>query len=88
MPKTIPGEAFDKMDKKALDRWFKDGIEMYPKAYVQKDTPWQQSGFSGPEERWVVCRGPIADYSDASSARGMRRLMSDFERQPPRRYQV
>lgn len=49
------------MDKRSLAKWFLDGIETYPKVYVQKDTPWQQSGFSGPEERWVACRKPIAD---------------------------
>ena len=29
--------------------------------YLQHREPWQQSGFSGPQERWAACRRPIAD---------------------------
>ncbi len=30
-------------------------------SYLESDEPWMQSGFSGPEERWNICRKPIAD---------------------------
>lgn len=30
-------------------------------SYMQSSTPWGQSGFSGPEERWCACRRPVAD---------------------------
>ncbi len=29
--------------------------------YLRSSEPWEQSGFSGPEDRWIACRKPIAD---------------------------
>ena len=34
---------------------------MLESAYLRGKEPWQQSGFSGPAERWEVCRRPIGD---------------------------
>lgn len=35
-------------------------------AYISNEEPWRQSGMSGPEERWVMLRKPIADCIDRS----------------------
>ena len=35
-------------------------------AYLASDEPWRQSGFSGPEARWIALRKPIADCVDRS----------------------
>ena len=34
--------------------------------YLSATTPWQQSGFSGPESRWIAIRKPVADCIDRS----------------------
>ncbi|HXU73279.1 MAG TPA: class I SAM-dependent methyltransferase [Polyangia bacterium] len=34
--------------------------------YAGAETPWQQSGFSGPEARWIALRRPVADAIDRS----------------------
>ncbi|HEY2748018.1 MAG TPA: class I SAM-dependent methyltransferase [Polyangia bacterium] len=36
--------------------------------YADAPTPWQQSGFSGPESRWVALRRPVADAIDRSGS--------------------
>ncbi len=36
--------------------------------YAEATTPWQQSGFSGPEARWAALRRPIADAIDRSGS--------------------
>ena len=36
--------------------------------YADGATPWQQSGFSGPEERWVALRRPVADAIDRTGS--------------------
>jgi len=33
-------------------------------SYLASDEPWKQSGFSGPEARWVALRRPVADCID------------------------
>jgi SAM-dependent methyltransferase len=35
-------------------------------SYLESSTPWGQSGFSGPEPRWIACRRPIADCVEKS----------------------
>ncbi len=37
-------------------------------SYLQHEEPWKQSGFSGPEARWVACRKPIADCIEKSGS--------------------
>jgi SAM-dependent methyltransferase len=36
--------------------------------YLESDEPWGQSGFSGPEERWIACRRPIAECIEKSGS--------------------
>jgi hypothetical protein len=49
------------MDDKELSEWFYSLKETLEQAYLQHKETWKQSGFSGPEERWVKVRKPIAD---------------------------
>lgn len=44
-----------------LDAWCLAQTENIYSTYLESSEPWRQSGFSGPEERWVACRKPIAD---------------------------
>jgi len=37
-------------------------------AYLQHSEPWRQSGMSGPEDRWVRLRKPVADCMDRSGS--------------------
>lgn len=48
--------------------WFFSLKKELEDAYLQHDEPWRQSGFSGPEERWIACRKPIADCIEKSGA--------------------
>ena len=52
------------MNETELARWFSSIKETLETAYIQHSEPWKQSGFSGPEERWVRVRKPIADCVD------------------------
>lgn len=36
--------------------------------YLGAVEPWQQSGFSGPESRWIALRRPVADCIDCSGS--------------------
>ncbi|MGD1118915.1 MAG: class I SAM-dependent methyltransferase [Dehalococcoidales bacterium] len=56
------------MDETHLNRWFSSLQKELYGTYLQYDEPWKQSGFSGPEERWVKCRKPIADCIDKSGS--------------------
>jgi len=47
-------------------KWFDEMKGLLETAYVKTDTPWQQSGFSGPEERWVAVRKPVAHCMNQS----------------------
>lgn len=49
MPNEDPEEFFSRI---------RDVLET---AYLSHDEPWRQSGFSGPEERWVNLRRVVAD---------------------------
>lgn len=56
------------VNKAELARWFSSTKETLEVAYLQHTEPWKQSGFSGPEERWVRVRKPIADCVDEPGA--------------------
>jgi SAM-dependent methyltransferase len=56
------------MDKIGQEQWFSSLQHELYDTYLQHDEPWKQSGFSGPEERWVACRKPIADCIDKSGS--------------------
>jgi len=49
------------MDEESLRNWFENLKNVLEESYLQHTEPWKQSGFSGPEERWIKCRKPIAD---------------------------
>lgn len=49
-------------------QWFLSLKKELEDAYLQHDEPWKQSGFSGPEERWVAYRKPIADCINTSGS--------------------
>jgi len=54
------------MDENELSKWFSSNKETHETAYLQHAEPWKQSGFSGPEDRWVRVRKPIADCIEKS----------------------
>ncbi len=56
------------MDNVELSRWFSNQKGTLESAYLQHDEPWRQSGFSGPEQRWVALRKPIAECIEKSSS--------------------
>jgi len=56
------------MNEVQLNEWFTSLKEELETAYLRCDEPWKQSGFSGPEERWVACRKPIADCIEKSGS--------------------
>ena len=56
------------MDKKELAQWFTNIKDTLEQAYIKHDEPWRQSGMSGPGERWVSLRKPIADCIDKSGS--------------------
>lgn len=52
------------MDQDELTAWFENSREVFGTAYLEHDEPWRQSGFSGPEDRWISLRKPVADCID------------------------
>lgn len=54
------------MNNKELAAWFFNLKSTLENAYLRHSEPWRQSGFSGPEERWVWLRKPIADCIEKS----------------------
>lgn len=56
------------MDETDQGHWFSSLRKELEEAYLKYDEPWKQSGFSGPEDRWVACRKPIADCIDKSGS--------------------
>jgi len=38
---------------KNINKWFSEMTRKLEESYLAYDTPWQQSGFFGPEERWI-----------------------------------
>ncbi len=49
-------------------QWFSSLKQELETAYLQHEEPWKQSGFSGPEERWIAYRKPIADCIEKSGS--------------------
>jgi SAM-dependent methyltransferase len=47
-----------------LEEWFLSVRKTLENAYLQHEEPWKQSGMSGPLERWVSLRKPVADCVD------------------------
>jgi len=47
-----------------LEEWFLSVRKTLENAYLQHEEPWRQSGMSGPLERWVSLRKPVADCVD------------------------
>jgi SAM-dependent methyltransferase len=56
------------MDETRQQQWFASLQHELEGAYLQHDEPWKQSGFAGPEERWVKCRKPISDCIEKSGS--------------------
>lgn len=63
--------------KQSLEIWFEENKKNLEESYLKHQEPWKQSGFSGPEERWITCRKPIAGcinkqgtFLDIGSANG------------------
>lgn len=52
------------MSSVELQQWFDNVRNVLETAYVLHVEPWRQSGFSGPEDRWVSLRRPVADCID------------------------
>ena len=52
------------MNREELNRWFERTRTVLETAYLSHQEPWRQSGMSGPEERWVSLRKPVADCID------------------------
>lgn len=52
------------MDSEALKQWFETVKTTLENAYISHKEPWRQSGMSGPEERWVTLRKPVAECID------------------------
>jgi SAM-dependent methyltransferase len=48
--------------------WFENVQRTLETAYLSNEEPWRQSGMSGPEERWVSLRKPVADCIDRSGS--------------------
>jgi SAM-dependent methyltransferase len=49
------------MQDEDMQKWFADQQARIYATYLSCEEPWKQSGFSGPEDRWIACRKPIAD---------------------------
>jgi 2-polyprenyl-3-methyl-5-hydroxy-6-metoxy-1,4-benzoquinol methylase len=56
------------LDDEQRRQWFDSLRDTLTTAYLKGREPWQQSGFSGPAERWVACRRPVADCVDSDGA--------------------
>ena len=56
------------MNESELQQWFASLQDRLEPSYLSAEQPWQQSGFSGPAERWDACRRPIADCVTAPGA--------------------
>jgi len=48
--------------------WFENNRRILETAYVSHEEPWRQSGMSGPEDRWVSLRKPVADCIERSGS--------------------
>ncbi|NJP08394.1 MAG: class I SAM-dependent methyltransferase [Leptolyngbyaceae cyanobacterium RU_5_1] len=52
------------MNDAELENWFAANQHLLESAYLAEQEPWKQSGFSGSQDRWVICRKPIAACID------------------------
>jgi len=53
---------------KELQAWFDNLRDVLETSYLAHEEPWRQSGMSGPEERWIALRKPVADGIDRSGS--------------------
>jgi len=51
-----------------MDDWFLSLKKILEGAYLKHEEPWKQSGMSGPQDRWVSLRKPVADCVDKSGS--------------------
>lgn len=56
------------MKPEGLRIWFENVRQVLETAYLSSDEPWRQSGMSGPEDRWIALRKPVADCIDKSGS--------------------
>jgi SAM-dependent methyltransferase len=56
------------MKTEELSTWFNSLREWLEPSYLSNTEPWKQSGMSGPEERWIYLRKPVADCVDKSGS--------------------
>ncbi len=56
------------MKPEELQEWFEKVKDVLETSYISHSEPWRQSGFSGPEERWIALRKPVADCIDRSGS--------------------
>jgi len=54
------------MNRDELKGWFEQVHAILETAYLSHEEPWRQSGMSGPEDRWITLRKPVADCIDRS----------------------
>jgi SAM-dependent methyltransferase len=52
------------METMILEEWFQTLQKTLEDAYLTHEEPWRQSGMSGPLDRWVSLRKPVADCMD------------------------
>ena len=52
------------MEPHDLLEWFHNVRRVLETAYLAHWEPWRQSGMSGPEDRWISLRKPVADCID------------------------
>jgi SAM-dependent methyltransferase len=50
------------------EEWFLSVKQTLEDAYLKHEEPWRQSGMSGPLERWISLRKPVADCIDKSGS--------------------
>ena len=51
-----------------MEEWFLSIKKTLEDAYLKHEEPWRQSGMSGPLERWISLRKPVADCVDKSGS--------------------
>ena len=51
-----------------MEEWFLSVKKTLEDAYLKHEEPWKQSGMSGPEDRWISLRKPVADCIDKSGS--------------------
>ena len=51
-----------------LEQWFENLREKIETSYLSHKEPWMQSGMSGPEERWISLRKPVAECIERSGS--------------------